>query len=71
MRFNKIDIGQNTSINSVLDQVLSSSENEALQILLNREQGPFTNLWINGDYRWDGKAEAEKFWQLVNEKREV
>ena len=73
VRFNNIDIhiGQNTGVNSVLNQVLSSSEKGALETLLNREQGPFTDIWINGDYRWDGKAEAEKFWRLVHDKRGV
>jgi hypothetical protein len=50
-----------------LERVLTSDENKTCSLLLDKKHGPFANVWASGDYRWDGKAEAAKFWSLVNQ----
>jgi len=51
----------------ILDQVLSPRESEALALILDEDEGPFASIISNGDYRWNGKEEAKKFWALVDE----
>jgi hypothetical protein len=65
-RFQCVDY--NVQDDSILEQVLTVLEKETLEQLLDREHGPFANVWRNGDYRWNGKVEAEKFWRTVDEK---
>jgi len=60
----QIDIN---GISSVLNQVLSPSEKEVLALILDKQRGPFATVIANGEYRWDGKLEAKKFWELVDE----
>lgn len=50
---------------TVLDQVLLPIEKEALVIILDNINGPFSTISSNGEYRWDGKEEAKKFWALL------
>ena len=57
----------NETFNTILDQVLSPTEKEVLALLLDKEHGPFATVMSNGEYRWDGKEEARKFWALVDE----
>lgn len=69
VRFHSVDCNHNNDSDedSVLEQVLTTLEKETLKQLMDREHGPFANVWRDGDYRWDGKVEAEKFWKLVDE----
>ncbi|KAL9183432.1 hypothetical protein ACHAXT_004288 [Thalassiosira profunda] len=48
-----------------LDRVLSPAEKEVLSLLLDQSCGPFAGVASNGEYRWDGKEEAKKFWALL------
>jgi L-galactose dehydrogenase len=48
-----------------LRQVLSDEEYEMLTLLLHVHEGPFASVWSNSEYRWDGKAEAKKFWAMI------
>jgi L-galactose dehydrogenase len=50
---------------TVLTQILSPIEKEALAIILDKNNGPFSTVSSNGEYRWDGKEEAKKFWALL------
>lgn len=65
-RFVQIDFDKN--LNTALDEILTPVEKEIVIQLLDREQGPFAEIWSSGDYRWDGKAEADNFWSLVRRK---
>lgn len=47
------------------DTVLTPIEKEALAIILDKNDGPFSTVSSNGEYRWDGKEEAKKFWALL------
>ena len=63
-----IDFDQNiTQMQSILDQVLTNVEREALFLLIDQDNGPFVNVHASGEYRWNGKAEAEKFWTNVRQ----
>ena len=64
MRFHNVDMDDENS----LSQVLSKNEKEVLDILLDHKDcGPFSKVISSGEYRWDGKEEANKFWVLVDE----
>mmetsp|Transcript_5734 Transcript_5734/g.12497 ORF Transcript_5734/g.12497 Transcript_5734/m.12497 type:complete len:462 (+) Transcript_5734:84-1469(+) len=51
----------------ILDKVLTQKEKEALALLMDENGGPFPKVKSNGEYRWNGKEEARKFWALVAE----
>lgn len=84
MRFCDIDFDMSRNCNepgndrsdndTILDQILLPNEKEALAIVLDKNHGPFSTVSSNGEYRWDGKEEAKKFWALVgkyqNEKKD-
>ena len=63
LRFRGIDLSKCRS--SILDQVLTSTEKSVLECLLDRSAGPFAKIWSSGEFRWDGVAEAQKHWALV------
>lgn len=71
IRFCDVDFSQSCAIQPeldlILDEVLSAVEKEMLLQLLDDERGPFAEVWKNGDYRWNGKAEAVKFWLHVSQ----
>lgn len=72
VRFSSIDFDQNIGhMQSVLDQVLTNVEREALFLVLDQGKGPFVKLQANGEYRWNGKAEAENFWTSVRQLHEA
>eukprot|EP00573_Skeletonema_grethae_P004942 CAMPEP_0201712010 /NCGR_PEP_ID=MMETSP0578-20130828/59428_1 /ASSEMBLY_ACC=CAM_ASM_000663 /TAXON_ID=267565 /ORGANISM="Skeletonema grethea, Strain CCMP 1804" /LENGTH=415 /DNA_ID=CAMNT_0048201067 /DNA_START=271 /DNA_END=1518 /DNA_ORIENTATION=+ len=48
----------------ILDQVLTPKERRVLNKLLDKTDGPFSQL--KEDYRWDGRQEATRFWALVD-----
>ena len=56
---------------SILQSVLSTEERKVLDILRDREHGPFTTVWKNGSYQWDGVDIAHEFWRLVPEQQVV
>ena len=67
-RFSAVDFS-NDSQDLILEQVLTPKERQVLEKLLDKTDGPFSQL--KEDYRWDGIEEARKFWALVDEmKRE-
>ena len=49
-----------------LKDILTNDEKKVLDILLDEINGPFAQVWANGDYEWDGMHEAEKFWSSLN-----
>ena len=63
-RFSAVDFS-NDSQDSILDQVLTPKERQVLEKLLDKTDGPFSQL--KEDYRWDGIEEARKFWALVED----
>lgn len=65
VNFDSDDNGNTPTINTILHQVLSSREMEALALILDKNRGPFAEI-PNGEYRWDGKEEARKFWALAD-----
>ena len=66
--FNRICTNQShDDLTPVLSEVLTPAEKDACLRVLNRERGPFKDVWASGNYQWDGKAEAEKFWVLVHQ----
>ena len=73
IRFSDIDFDQShtmhkhDSTNSILQRVLTADENKTCSLLLDKNHGPFASIWATGEYRWDGKAEAAKFWSLVHQ----
>ncbi len=75
MRFCNIDFDVSRNCNetgngrsdngTVLDQILLPIEKKVLTIILDNINGPFSTVSSNGEYRWDGKEEAKKFWALL------
>ena len=59
------------SQDSILQSVLSTEERKVLDILRDREHGPFATVWKNGSYQWDGVDIAHEFWRLVPEQQVV
>jgi len=53
--------------NRLLDEILSPKEKAILEMLLDRKVGPFSSVISSGQYRWDGKEEANKFRKMVEE----
>ena len=51
----------------LLDEILSPKEKAILEMLLDKEHGPFSSVISSGQYRWDGKEEANKFRKMVGE----
>jgi len=64
---NKLSKRLQSKIQSTLQQILTKDEMTVLKILMNDTNGPFSKVWANGEYEWDGVLEAEKFWSEVNE----
>ncbi|KAL7555020.1 hypothetical protein ACHAWF_018601 [Thalassiosira exigua] len=56
---------------TILSQVSSHRENEMIKLLTDRKQGPFASVVSRGENKWDGKAEARKFWVAVDELKKV
>ena len=52
-------------IQSKLAQILTEEEQNVLTIILDEANGPFAEIWENGEYAWDGRLEATKFWSTV------
>lgn len=52
-------------IQEVLGKILTNDEKKVLSILMDETDGPFANVWSNGEYEWDGLNEVEKFWSSV------
>jgi hypothetical protein len=77
MRFSDIDFDlshtmhKHDETNPILERILTADENKTCSLLLDKKHGPFANVWASGDYRWDGKAEAAKFWSLVNQLEKI
>jgi len=53
--------------NNLLDEILSPKEKAILEMLLDKEHSPFSSVISSGQYRWDGKEEANKFRKMVGE----
>ena len=54
--------------NRLLDEILSPKEKAILEMLLDKTlHGPFSSVISSGQYRWDGKEEANKFRKMVEE----
>jgi len=49
----------------ILKQVLTADEHAAWLLLSDVKASPFSALWGNGQYRWDGVNEAQKFWKQI------
>jgi L-galactose dehydrogenase len=54
-----------------LQQILTSAEQEAWEILRDPVHGPFAKVWSNGSFQWDGLQEVRKFWQQVDDSTHV
>lgn len=67
-RFQVIESDPFLSQSEVLEQVLSQSEQECLQALMDPETGPFAHVQQNGLYKWDGVQEAITFWMRVDDR---
>ena len=63
IRFHNIDMDDE----NCLSKVLSTNEKKVLDLLLDKDCGSFSKVISSGEYRWDGKEEAKKFWILVDQ----
>jgi L-galactose dehydrogenase len=50
---------------TILKQVLSETEHAVWQELNDPTNGPFTTVWKDGSFRWDGSKDAFEFWKQV------
>ena len=57
--------------NDILPEVLTEKEQQVLGILLDTNDGPFAKVWKSGEYLWDGKEEANKFWSKLELSRDA
>ena len=62
-RFDGLD--PNLSTEEVLVTILNDEEGEALATVLDDEYGPFAQIWMDGEFAWDGFEEAAKHWDKV------
>ena len=67
-RFDGLD--PNLSTEEVLVTILNEEEGEALATVLDDEYGPFAQIWMDGEFSWDGFEEAAKLWDKVEGGRE-
>lgn len=49
----------------ILQEVLTEEEYDALRRIRDTFDGPFGDIWKSGEYRWDGKEEANVFWDQI------
>ena len=56
----------NKKAQATLKKILTNNEMNVLKILMDNVNGPFANVWSNGEYEWDGLLEAEKFWSSLS-----
>jgi Aldo/keto reductase family len=73
LRFVGIDTATGAVVpqGTILNQILSTKEKRALDILRDPEHGPFADVWKSGFYQWDGIDIAHNFWKLVPEQQIV
>ena len=53
------------SHDEILRNVLSASEKKALDLIEDPISGPYSKLWRDGSYQWDGIHLAQEFWKLL------
>lgn len=70
-RFHKLDDAEDMTQTEILKEVMEDAEFAALARIRDPKLGPFTKLWKDGSFAWDGVAEAKNFWrQLEGEQQE-
>lgn len=60
-----------TNIILKLRAILTESEKNAFERILDPENGPFSSLWKHHEYDWDGFQIADEFWFRVNGGKEA
>jgi len=63
-RFHKITKG-NLNQDEILKEILEDAEYKAFVKVRDPVEGPFAQLWKDGNFAWDGVAEATKFWEKL------
>ena len=48
-----------------VDGIYTREEKIVLDSINDVESGPFSEVWSNGEFEWDGVEEANRFWKLV------
>lgn len=64
-RVNNIKLQDNPSHDEILKLIFTYNEWNAFSEINDTVNGPFAELWKNGDYKWDGIKEVDSFWQKV------
>jgi aryl-alcohol dehydrogenase-like predicted oxidoreductase len=53
-------------LSNILEQVLTKEEFHVWMLLQDPQEGPFAQVWKNGQYQWDGVQQAREFWKQVD-----
>jgi L-galactose dehydrogenase len=66
-RMRSVDESSSLTPDEMLQQILTSPEQEAWDILRDPLNGPFATVWSNGSFQWDGLQGVREFWEQVND----
>ena len=65
-RFQQVDVNsKDGSPETILREILTEDEYKVWKALANPKEGPFSSVWANDEFRWDGVKEAHSFWAGV------
>lgn len=58
---------QDCEYKKILNNILTKTEREVLDLILDEDNGPFAAVISSGEYRWNWKDEVTRFWSSVQE----
>jgi L-galactose dehydrogenase len=72
-RVRSVDLYESSSLtpDEMVQQILTSPEQDAWDILRDPLNGPFATVWSNGSFQWDGLQGVREFWKQIDDRTNV